>query len=57
MKSTNEEAMELGMYLYSIFINAYDTNDNLENQNQEVLVKFPEFKEKLDKIIANHTSF
>jgi len=57
MKSTNEEAMELGMYLYSIFINAHDTNDNLENQNQEVLAKFPEFKEKLDKIITNHTSF
>jgi hypothetical protein len=57
MKSTNEEAMELGMYLYSIFINAYESNDNLENQNQEILAKFPDFKKKLDKIIANHTTY
>jgi hypothetical protein len=56
MKSTNEEAMELGLYLYSIFINAYDANSNFEDQNQEVLAKFPEFKSKLDKIIENHIS-
>lgn len=56
MKSTNEEAMELGMYLYSIFINAYDSNANLEDQNQEVLAKFPEFKVKLDKIIEKYSS-
>jgi len=54
--STKVEAMELAMYLYNVFLNAYETNSNLENQHQDVLEEFPKFKIKLDKLINKYSN-
>jgi hypothetical protein len=53
--SSKGEAMELAMYLYSVFLNAYETNSTLEDRNREVMVKFPEFKTKLDELINKYS--
>ena len=53
-KSTTTEATSLILSLYDIVKTAMVTHKDARSQNNEIISRIPEVKDKLDSIITNH---
>jgi len=54
IKSTTTEASSLILALYEIVKTSIEKNKDVKSQNNEIISRIPEVKEKLDLIISNH---
>ena len=54
IKSTTTEASALILSLYDIVKTAIEKHKDVKSQNNEIISRIPEVKDKLDLILSNH---